>query len=200
MDAGLARRVALILVTDPRFGDARIAEVVRAAAGVPGFCVQLRDRTERSDDDLEPLAARLREITARAGALFVVNRRLALARRVGADGFHAPASELAAARDFAFTSAPAHSDEELQNARIAGATAALVSPIFEGKVAPRGLEAIRSARALAPGMLLAALGGVDAENARACREAGADAVAVVRALLAADDPARVANSLAHGVL
>ena len=191
--------VALILVTDPRYGDARIEEVVRAAAA-PGFCVQLRDRTARTDDDLLALAARLRELTARAGALFVVNRRLSLARRALADGFHAPAAELAAS-SFAWTSAPAHDDADVESARLAGASCVLVSPLFatpgEGKAPPRGLGAIRAARSLAPDATIAALGGVDETNALACREAGADAVAVVRALLEARDPARVANCLAH---
>ena len=40
-----------------------------------------------------------------------------------------------------------------------------------------------------------ALGGVDADNARACAEAGADGVAVVRALLASPEPARVARAM-----
>lgn len=195
------RRVTLILVTDPRYDDARIERVVEAAAGVPGFCVQLRDRSARSDDDLLRLATRLRALTARAGAVFLVNRRVALARRVYADGVHAPASELDA-KGFVWNSAPAHDAKQLHDARIAGAACALVSPIFatpgEGKAAPRGLGAIRSARALEPDLLIAALGGVDETNAASCREAGAHAVAVVRALMEADDPARVADCLAQG--
>jgi len=44
-------------------------------------------------------------------------------------------------------------------------------------------------------MTLVALGGVDATNARPCREAGADAVAVIRAVFEARDPAAVARAL-----
>lgn len=197
---GITRRVSLILVTDARYDDARIERVVEAAAGVPGFCVQLRDRSARSDDDLLPLATRLRALTARAGALFVVNRRALLARRVYADGVHAPAAELDT-KGFVWCSAPAHDAKQLHDARVARAACALVSPIFstpgEGKSAPRGLGAIRSARALEPDLLIAALGGIDESNVAACREAGAHAVAVVRALMEADDPARVANCLAQ---
>lgn len=191
------RRVSLILVTDPRWSDERIAQVVRAASSLPGFCVQLRDRSARPDDALFPLASELRKITASTGSLFVVNRRIALARRVAADGIHAPATELDAATEFSWRSAPAHSDEELQNARTAGASAALVSPIFAspGKAPSRGLDALRSARALAPDMTLVALGGIDASNAAACFDAGADAIAVIRALLDAPDPALAAKWL-----
>ncbi len=194
-----ARRVSLILVTDPRWSDERITTVARSAAAcVPGFSVQLRDRTERADDDLVTLATALREITSSSNGVFIVNRRLALARRVGADGFHAPAPDLDLARDFAWRSAPAHGERELLDAREHGATAAFVSPIFtSSKLTPVGVSALRAARKAAPELTLVALGGIDAENAHTCYSAGADAVAVIRALLAAHDPAHVAKSLAR---
>jgi len=189
-----------MIVTDPRYGPERILAVVRAAAyAVPGICVQLRDRTEASDDDLAPLATELRGVTRAAGATLVVNRRFDLARRVGADGVHAPAADLAAASDFAWRSAPAHTSDELQNAQIAGATGVLVSPIFDtpGKPPARGVSVLRAAHLRAPDLSLVALGGVDASNARLCREAGADAVAVVRAVFEAADPADAAKCLAR---
>jgi thiamine-phosphate pyrophosphorylase len=75
-----------------------------------------------------------------------------------------------------------------------GASAVLVSPIFvtKGKGAPRGVEAITRARELvgaapgAPRVLVYALGGVDARNVGACRAAGADGVAAIRALYDGD--------------
>ena len=125
--------------------------------------------------------------------MLIVNRRVDLARRVRADGVHGEdlPSELA------WRSSPAHDTHQLQNARISGANAALVSPIFASpdKAAPRGVSALREARAIAPEMTLVALGGIDATNARACREAGADAVAVIRAIFESSDPAAVAARL-----
>jgi thiamine-phosphate pyrophosphorylase len=191
------RRVALILVTDPRWDDDRIVAVARAAAAsVPGFSVQLRDRSGRTDEELMPLASSLREITTRANGLLVVNRRLALARRALADGFHAPAADLDPARDFSWRSAPVHDDEELLAAREHGATAVFVSPIFStsGKT-PRGTAALRTARAAAPNLEIVALGGIDSNGAKACFEAGANAVAVMRALLDAESPGEVAKCL-----
>lgn len=160
---------------------------------VPGFMVQLRDRSDRDDGEVEPLARSLRAV---AGVKLVVNRRLALARRVGADGFHAPSSELAAP-DFAWRSAPAHHDGDVVAARDAGATAIFISPIFDvpNKASTRGLEALRRARALAPRCVIVALGGIDEHRAAACYEAGADGVAVMRALLDAPDPIHVAKCL-----
>jgi thiamine-phosphate pyrophosphorylase len=187
------RRVSLIVVTDPRYGDARILEVARACANVDGFALQLRDRTDRTDEDLWPLARELRAIVP----FLVVNRRIDLARRVRADGVHG--EDLPP--DFAWRSSPAHDAHQLQNARILGANAALVSPIFAspkvtmGKDAPRGVSALREARAKEPEMTLVALGGVDETNARACRDAGADAVAVIRAIFESRDPAAAAARL-----
>lgn len=185
----MERRVSLMLITDPRYGDARILEVARACASVDGFAIQLRDRTDRTDENLLPLARELRAIAP----VLIVNRRIDLARRVRADGVHG--ENLPA--DFEWRSSPAHDAKQLQNARNAGANAALVSPIFSspGKDAPRGVAAIREARAIAPEMTLVALGGIDETNARACHEAGADAVAVIRAIFEASDPAALATRL-----
>lgn len=164
------------------------------ASAVPGFVVQLRDRSARSDEQIEPLARSLRAV---AGIKLVVNRRLALASRIGADGLHAPPGELPMAAELAWRSAPAHDDTEVITARNAGATAIFVSPIFDvpGKGSPRGLGALRTARALAPQCVIIALGGIDAHRAAACYEAGANGVAVMRALLDAPDPVLVAKCL-----
>jgi thiamine-phosphate pyrophosphorylase len=182
-----------MLVTDPRYGDARILEVARACANVEGFAVQLRDRTPRSDDDLLPLATELRAIVP----TLIINRRIDLARRVRADGVHGEDLPPKDAKDFEWRSSPAHDAQQLQNARNAGATAVLVSPIFASpeKGAPRGVSALREARAMAPAMTIVALGGIDETNARACREAGADAVAVIRAIFDCRDPAALAARL-----
>jgi thiamine-phosphate pyrophosphorylase len=59
---------------------------------------------------------------------------------------------------------------------------------------PRGLEALTSARAISADIALYALGGVTPETTRACVDAGADGVAVIRALLAAPDSAAAARA------
>ncbi len=194
------RSVRVLLITDPRWSEERIASVLaQAAPAVRGFAVQLRDRSARTDDDLLPFAMRLREITARHGAMLIVNRRFGLARRIDADGVHAPVSETESESESEWwRSAPAHTDEDVLRARDAGLDAVLVSPIFSvpGKGLARGLGAIRTACALAPKLRIIALGGVDADNAARCVDAGASGVAVNRALLDAADPAAIARALA----
>lgn len=201
----------VVLVTDPRYGLDHTAHVIRWSASALGpgrLLVQLRDK-ESGEGELAALARALRDVTRKVHAGFVVNGPVALAEAVGADGVHLPSSgssagaalgaRVAAARTLlgegAFITTGAHDDAELGAADLAGATAALVSPIFEtpGKGAARGVAAIAAARAVVdasrrtPAMLVYALGGVTPENAASCRDAGADGVAVIRALCEAWD-------------
>jgi thiamine-phosphate pyrophosphorylase len=207
----------VILVTDPRWSLARVSFVVERAGRAlePGrLCVQLRDKAAPLDA-LARAARVLRRATAGAGALLVINastdEALGVAADAGADGVHVPGGAVAHARaalgEQAFISTPAHTDDEVSLAARAGASAVLVSPIYDtpGKGAPRGTGALVAARALACGcvrdarapavVLVYALGGVDASRAAACAAAGADGVAVIRALLDASDPAAVARLL-----
>jgi thiamine-phosphate pyrophosphorylase len=202
--------VRVMLVTDASYDDAALVACAAAASAAlgPAFAVQLRDKV-RPDPDLVPLAVALRRATAAAGALFFVNGRPDLARSVGADGVHAgaggpPIAALRAAWPQALLTAPSHSDDELRAALAAGADGALVSPLFvtPGKGPPRGVEALGAARALAgPDVPLFGLGGVSRANAAGLGRAGATGVAVVRALLAAKNPAEEAlalrDALAH---
>jgi thiamine-phosphate diphosphorylase len=206
-------RPRIVLVSDPAFGDEpTVARVKEAASVLPRgtLCVQLRDK-RRPLGSLRAFAWQLRVITSACGASLVVNGDARLARDVGADGVHlgAGAGSVAGAREIvgerAWISVAAHSDDDVLRAVGDGADAVLVSPIFATRAVsgplrtdktPRGLAAIRSARALAPmGVGIYALGGVDALRAPACAAAGADGVAVVRAILGSDAPARAALAI-----
>jgi thiamine-phosphate pyrophosphorylase len=203
----------LVLVTDPVFGDDAILRCVSAVAvALPegALSVQLRDK-RRARVSLRIFAQRLRACTRAAGARLVINADAALARDVGADGVHlgGDAGSVAAAREVlgrgAWISVAAHSDEQARAAAAAGADALLVSPIFESRSAspldpsrkaPRGLGSLRTAReAAGPGVKLYALGGVSVERVGACAAAGADGVAVIRALLGSRDPVRDAGAM-----
>jgi thiamine-phosphate diphosphorylase len=204
-------KARLILVTDPVFGDdaiVRCVEVVARALPSGWLCVQLRDK-HRAVVSLRLFASRLRLVTRALGASLVINGDPRLARDVGADGVHLgrDAGTVADARALlgrAWVSVSAHSDGAVRRGIADGADAVLVSPVFPSRppsiVAAskegRGLDALRSAKKLAAGRATVyALGGVDADNAGACAEAGADGVAVVRALLATPEPARIAKAM-----
>jgi len=202
----------LILVTDPFFGDDALVSCIEAAGkNLPrgAFCVQLRDK-QRNVVSLRVFASRLRLVTRALGATLVINGDARLARDVGADGVHLgrDAGTVDDARSIvgkrAWISVSAHSDGAVRRGIAEGADAVLVSPVFPSRppsvLAPskegRGLEALRTARSVAGDRVgIYALGGVDADNARACAEAGADGVAVVRALLASPEPGRIARAI-----
>jgi thiamine-phosphate pyrophosphorylase len=187
----------VVLVTDPLYSLEHTSRVIRWAAAALGpgrLLVQLRDKTSGEAELLER-ARKLREVTQEAQAGFVVNGSVAVAEAARADGVHLPSvASLAGARarlgEGAFLTTAAHGDDDLRAAMAAGANAALVSPIFTtpGKGQARGVAAIASARAIvdasrrAPALLVYALGGVTPGNAAVCYEAGADGVAVIRAL------------------
>jgi thiamine-phosphate pyrophosphorylase len=202
----------IILVTDPYFGDEALVSCIEAVGkNVPkgALCVQLRDK-QRTVVSLRVFASRLRLVTRAVGASLVINGDARLARDVGADGVHLgrDAGTVDDARSVvgqrAWISVSAHSDGAVRRGIAEGANAVLVSPVFPSRppsiLAPskegRGLEALRTARAVAGDRVgIYALGGVDADNARSCAEAGAVGVAVVRALLASPEPGRVARAI-----
>ena len=183
----------VLLVTDPGWPLERLVEVTQACSKRLGerFGVQVRDplsSTRRAE-----AARALRPATRAFGSSLWINRDVPLARAIDADGVHGLPWE----KSF---SMPAHDDAELGRAIELGASAVLLSPIFQtpGKGPPRGLDVVRKARASAPASSrIVALGGINATNAIACRCAGADAVAAIRSLLEASDPAAVAAELAR---
>ena len=156
------------------------------------LAVQLRE-PEMEGGAKAAFGARLREATAPLGVKLVVNDRLDIALLLGADGVHLGRRSVPvrAARELvgtAFVTRACHDLDEVLSSAAEGADGALLSPIFPspGKGAPLGLEALSRARAALDArrherFRLFALGGVDADNARFCFEAGADAIAVVRA-------------------
>lgn len=205
-----------------------IAEVAAVLpAGALG--VQLRDKV-RPVIELRVFASRLRVLTRQRDAWLVINGDAQLAKDVGADGVHlgGGAMSIAEARRIAgsstWISIAAHSDDAVRAAVSQGADAALVSPIFPTRAAmprsetrvrvregaagareraklPRGVAALTSARAIARDRIaLYALGGISPENARACMDAGADGIAVIRALLASSFPEEDARAFLEAVL
>jgi thiamine-phosphate pyrophosphorylase len=91
-----------------------------------------------------------------------------------------------------------HSADEV--ARAAGAGFVTISPVAPTLTKPGygpalGVAGVRQAVAAAGDMLVFALGGVTPENARSFRDAGAYGVAVMGAVLRADDPDLVVREL-----
>ena len=197
----------IVLITDPRKNDASLVKIVgEASRAIPAgnFAVLLRDHT-RDDLGVVDVAQQLVNITRDHGHFFLVKQNhLRVAYEVGADGVHVndprPNGKDFRASEKGVVSASAHSDNDVQHALSHDIDWVLVSPIFPtpNKGEPRGISAIANAAEIkgkhaSPRII--ALGGVDASNAKSCMDAGADGVAVIRAILDAVDPFAAARAL-----
>lgn len=179
---------------------------VAAALAVVRACVWLRGGAAQVGATLA-VARRLRDLTARHGAALVVGDRIDVAALAGADGVHLPARGVSpddarrlVARDV-WLSAAVHDPASVDAAR--GRVEAMVLSPFgavPGKGPPLAAEGFAALRARAPEGWVIALGGITtAADVRAALAAGADGVAVRRALLDAPDPARACAALAEAL-
>src|SRR5881409_3672677 len=169
--------------------------------------VQLRWKGA-SARELLAAARAIRPLARAAGALFLVNDRPDVARAAEADGVHLGQDDLpvAAARRILgpgrLIGVSTHDVEEARVAEAAGADYIAVGPIYAttsktSALAPRGLELVRAVRACVPRPLVA-IGGISPDTAPPVRRAGADAVAMIAALVRAPDiAAAVRGALAR---
>lgn len=183
-------------VREPAQTCARVAEV-----GVRLIQLRMKDVPDAS---AYALAAQVATELRRRGALLVVNDRVDLALAVDADGVHIGAGDLPAsiARRLIghdrILGASAHNATEATNAVQSGADYVGCGSVFptttKGDAAVRGLDVVREVRA-ATVVPLYGIGGIDAGNAARVIQAGADGVAVIRAIGDAADPAAAAKQL-----
>ena len=155
--------------------------------------------------DLLAAAAAIREATAAAGATFVVNDRADVAAAVGADGVHVGQDDLPVAAVRALVGATTliglstHDEAQLAAAAASGADYLSLGPIYATTSKDRpdpvlGLDRLRRARRGVTRPLVA-IGGITPATARAVLAAGADAVAVITALVRAPDVTRATAAL-----
>ena len=199
-------RWRLYAITDERIARGRshlqVAEaVLRGGADV----LQLRDK-EAGGGKLYRVALQLRKLTRDAGIPLIVNDRLDIALAVDADGVHVGPEDLPAsvARRILgpgkILGVSTETVEEALQAEKDGADYVGVGPVFEARGTkgdagePVGLERIAQIRRRCR-LPIVAIGGINEGNARKVREAGADAAAVISAIVAADDVEQAARRL-----
>jgi thiamine-phosphate pyrophosphorylase len=193
----VVRLPRLYAIVDPL--DTGQQPVALATALIAGGarCLQLRWKPAAARDVLDAARA-IRPLAHAAGALFLVNDRPDLAVLAGADGVHLGQDDLpvgAARRVLGpgrIVGLSTHDPEQARRAAEAGADYVAVGPVYAttskiGALAPRGLELVRAARAVVHCPLVA-IGGIDAATAADVIAAGADAVAMIGALVRAPDP------------
>ena len=194
----------LHLVTDAALCGPRGVEAVVAAAVRGGAtCVQLREKQLDTRPFVERARA-LRALLAPLGVPLIINDRLDVALAVGADGVHVgqsdlPPEDVRRLMPHALIGLSVENPEQVRAAADMPVDYLGVSPVFstpsKQDTAPAlGLEGLRAMRALTD-LPLIAIGGIDLNNAAQVLAAGADGLAVVRALCAAPDPAAAAQAL-----
>lgn len=193
------------LVTDRRATrDRPLHSTIEAALRGGVRAVQLREKSLDTRSLLD-LALALRTLTARFGAKLLINDRIDIALACEADGVHLPADSFAVedARRLLgserLIGISTHSADEVRSASDAGADFAVFGPVFatpakEAYGAPLGVDALASATA-ASAIPVLAIGGVNEGRVAALWARGAAGVAVVRAVLAAEEPERAAARL-----
>jgi thiamine-phosphate pyrophosphorylase len=188
----------LCLVTDRSLANGRsLAGIVAAAVKGGVTMVQLRDKTASTRAFIEDARA-LKALLAPPRVPLLVNDRIDVALAAGANGAHVGQGDMpvALARKLlgpkaivglSITQSAEARAEDVEFADYLG-----VGPIFPQLTKPDaaptlGLEGLAEIRRITSKPIVA-IGGVTAANVRAVRSAGADGVAVVSAIMGAQDP------------
>lgn len=181
-----------------------VLEVVQAAVQGGVSVVQLRDK-QAPTRELIAQARSLKAWLAPRGVPLLVNDRVDVAWAAGADGVHVGQSDMSAAMARAWLGSNAwiglsvETWEQAVTAEHEPVDYIGISPVFATPTkpdagAPWGLEGLRRIRSQTEKVLIG-IGGIDATNACAVRQAGATGIAVVSAVCAAADPAHAAQLL-----
>ncbi|MFG1481005.1 thiamine phosphate synthase [Xanthobacter sp. V4C-4] len=205
----IAFDLTLYLVTDPRLTAARgLAATVAAAVAGGATLVQLRDPDAHGRALVEQARA-LKALLAPLGIPLIVNDRVDVAVAADADGVHLGQDDMAPA-DARGLLGPGRilglsvgSPAEYAASDLTGIDYLGVGPVKAtaskadagAAIGAAGIAAIRALTHLP----LVGIGGVDAAIAPDVIRAGADGVAVISAICAADDPRAAARHLRAAV-
>jgi thiamine-phosphate pyrophosphorylase len=202
-----SRLMGLYAIIDSQFLGKRphikvAEELIKGGASV----IQLRDKfTPKAE--LLPIAQKLQKLCADKNVLFIVNDHLDIALACGADGLHLGQEDLpiSVARKLLpidiILGCSVTTVDQARAAESSGADYIAVGSIYptsskEGaKVVGLGrLRQIRQAVSLP----LVAIGGINKDNAAEVSAAGADSVAVISAILQAEDVEEAARQIIAG--
>lgn len=185
-----------VIVDRQACGDRDPVEVAAAAVRGGADVIQLRDKSA-TDAAVRQAAERLRPVTQAAGVPLIVNDRVEVVGMVGADGVHLGQqdSPTAQARRVLgigrLIGRSTHSLKQALAAQAEGTDYLGFGPIFPTPTKPTyrsvGLDAIAEVVSQVR-IPVVCIGGVDRSNVHRVLEAGAECVAVVRAVCRADDP------------
>ncbi|HHV80709.1 TPA: thiamine phosphate synthase [bacterium] len=194
----------LYVITDEKVGLSRSHSFLAEEALKGGAtAIQLRDK-EKGGRELYRIGVKIRELTRRYKALFIVNDRLDIAMAVGADGVHLGTEDLpvSVARRIAgknfIIGASVSSPEEALLAEKEGADYISAQSIFrtssKENVKIIGLEGLRSI-VNASSLPVIAIGGINKDNVKDVIRNGAKGIAVISAAVSEEDVKKAVEEL-----
>jgi thiamine-phosphate pyrophosphorylase len=204
--------VLYVITCPPKDGPGGYEAMVRAACDGGADVLQFRDKLITGKERYT-VAARLRKICRDAGVLFIVNDALEVALAVEADGVHLGQDDLPVAeakkiihpmgvKNF-LVGCSTHSLEQAQEAERQGADYIGIGPVFATPTKPTynpvGLELVRQVTGQIK-IPHVAIGGINAANVAQVLAAGAQRVAVVRAVCGAQDVAAAARQMKESII
>ena len=155
---------------------------------------------------------KVKELCALYDALFIINDRVDIAHILGADGVHLGQEDIDinSARDLlgkdSIIGLSTHCPEQAQIAVESGADYIGVGPVFVTPTKPGrsavGLEYVRWAYeniTINTNIPWFAIGGINLENLNQVLDAGASRIAVVRAIINAENPEVVSRSFLEAI-
>lgn len=204
-EARLARLKGVYVLTDSTLRpDRGPEETARAALAAGASVLQLREKSLPTAE-LVALARRLSALARATGALFLVNDRVDIALAADADGVHLGPDDLQppdARRLLGPDRILGVSVSSVEEARPLADVASYfgVGAIFGSSTKtdagpPVGLERLREIRSAFPGHPIVAIGGINESNIASVRQAGADAAAVISAVVCAPEMTEAVRTL-----
>ncbi|WP_152609830.1 thiamine phosphate synthase [Geobacter sp. OR-1] len=194
----------LYLITDRHQAkSANLLETVEAALQGGVRAVQLREK-DLPPAELYELAEALRQLTGRFQARLFINDRVDIAVTVGADGVHLGEKSIPvqAARGILgqakLIGVSCHSLAGARSAEAAGADFITFGPVFFTRSKaiygdPLGPEKLAAAAGL--NIPVFGLGGITEGNIRQVLDAGASGIALISAIIAADQPQQATTTI-----
>jgi hydroxymethylpyrimidine kinase/phosphomethylpyrimidine kinase/thiamine-phosphate diphosphorylase len=194
----------LYVVTDSELDPSRShLDLARAAFAGGARIVQLRDKNMPTPE-LMKIARRIKSLSDGMG-LFIVNDRADIALASGAAGVHLGPEDMAPSDARRLLSWPAIVGCSVGTVEEADAAAEYASYLAVGAVfgsttkddagSPVGLGLVREIKDRHPGIPVVAIGGINLSNIASVGAAGADAAAVVSAVVCAADPEQATREL-----
>ncbi len=185
----------------------RLEEVIKNSLTGGIKAVQLREK-DLDDRELFTIAKRLKTLTRRSGATFIINDRVDIALAVDADGLHLGQESISpkdARKHFGenkLIGVSAHSLDEAVRAEDEGADFTTIGPIYDtpskkryGK--PIGLNELErvTGKLKIPAF---AIGGIKKEKVRDIINAGAHGIALISAIFKTKNPEKAAKEILQG--